>query len=193
MRIATEAERKEYADHCISESKMRTYVDMFAKFRLLKKDAVGKFKPLRKNDVPDLSVGGFLFEIGEKSVPFDFKATAIHFEEDVLYYESGYGPFVNAHYLDECFEDEYAELGIATSDLTASVLASTTRIQDFYVDFCSDTYGETGVGDNQRPQSDLRLEIIEVVFSDENANSYEVSKEVIRCFNAGINGGDFND
>ena len=172
---------------------MRTYVDMFAKFRLLKKDADGKFKPLRKNDVSVLSVGGFLFEIGEKSVPFDFKTTAVHFEEDVLYYESGYGPFVNAHYLDECFEDEYAELGIATSDLTASVLASTTRIQDFYVNFWSDTYGETGVGDNQRPQSDLRLEIIEVVFSDENANSYEVSKEVIRCFNAGINGGDFND
>ena len=63
---------------------MRTYVDMFAKFRLLKKDADGKFKPLRKNDVSDLSVGGFLFEIGEKSVPFDFKATAVHFEEDVL-------------------------------------------------------------------------------------------------------------
>lgn len=108
-------------------------------------------------------------------------------------YESGYGPFANAHYLDECFEDEYAELGIAISDLTASVLASTTRIQDFYVNFWSDTYGEIGVGDNQHPQSDLRLEIIEVVFSDENANSYEVSKEVIRCFNAGINGGDFND
>lgn len=172
---------------------MRTYVDMFAKFRLLKKGADGKFKPLRKNDVSDLSVGGFLFEIGEKSVPFDFKAAAVHFEEDVLYYESGYGPFVNAHYLDECFEDDYAELGIAISDLTASVLASTTRIQDFYVNFWSDTYGEIGVGDNQRPQSDLRLEIIEVVFSDENANSYEVSKEVIRCFNAGINGGDFND
>ena len=61
------------------------------------------------------------------------------------------------------------------------------------MNFWSDTYGEIGVGDNQRPQSDLRLEIIEVVFSDENANSYEVSKEVIRCFNAGINGGDFND
>ena len=77
---------------------MRTYVDMFAKFRLLKKDADGKFKPLRKNDVSDLSVGGFLFEIGEKSVPFDFKATAVHFEDNVLYYESGYGPSVNAHY-----------------------------------------------------------------------------------------------
>lgn len=77
---------------------MRTYVDMFAKFRLLKKGADGKFKPLRKNDISDLSVGGFLFEIGEKSVPFDFKAAAVHFEEDVLYYESGYGPFVNAHY-----------------------------------------------------------------------------------------------
>lgn len=64
---------------------MRTYVDMFAKFRLLKKGAYGKFKPLRKNDVSDLSVGGFLFEIGEKSVPFDFKAAAVHFEEDVLY------------------------------------------------------------------------------------------------------------
>ena len=96
---------------------------MFAKFRLLKKDADGKFKLLRKNDVSDLSVGGFLFEIGEKSVPFDFKATAVHFEDDVLYYESGYGPFVNAHYLDECFEDEYAELGIATSDLIAPKLA----------------------------------------------------------------------
>lgn len=45
---------------------MRTYVDMFAKFRMLKKDADGKFKLLRKNDVSDLSVGGFLFEIGKK-------------------------------------------------------------------------------------------------------------------------------
>lgn len=45
---------------------MRTYVDMFAKFRLLKKDADRKFKLLRKNDVSDLSVGGFLFEIGKK-------------------------------------------------------------------------------------------------------------------------------
>ena len=80
---------------------MRTYVDMFAKFRLLKKDADGKFKPLRKNDVSDLSVGGFLFEIGEKSIQFDFKTTAVHFEDDVLYDESGYGPFVNTHYLDE--------------------------------------------------------------------------------------------
>ena len=79
----------EYADYCIGESKMRTYVDMFAKFRLLKQDEDGKIKPLRKNDVSDLSVGEVLYEIEERSVPFEFKSAAVHFEEDVLYYGKG--------------------------------------------------------------------------------------------------------
>lgn len=164
---------------------METYVDMFATFRLLVKDVDGKFRPLNKNDACDLSVGGFAFEINGKSTPFDFEASAVNIKDDVFRYMSGYGPFFNSHYLDDCYDDEYEKLGIERSSLTASKLVSTTKIEEFHVTVWDHEEKEYDVGDNSDPQTDLRLEIIEIEFVDENADSYTVSADIIERFNIG--------
>lgn len=160
-------------------------MDMFATFRLLVKDVDGKFRPLNRNDTCDLSVGGFTLEINGKCIPFDFEATAVNLKEGVIRYESGYGPFFNLHYLDDCYDDEYEKLGIERSSLTASILASTTKIEDFHVTVWDHEEKEYGVGDNNDPQADIRLKIIEIKFVDENANSYTVSADIIERFNTG--------
>lgn len=171
-----------------ANQKMNTYVDMFAKFRLYQKDENGRFKLLRKDDVANFSVGGFTFEISGKRIPFDFEATAISFDEGIIHYESGYGPFFNAHYLDDAFDEIYELKKIKRSDLTASLLASVSRIEEFYVNFWNHDDEEYGIGDNDNVDPDLRLEIIEICFSDENANCFYVSPDVIRKFNAGCGG-----
>ena len=169
---------------------MKTYVDMCATFRLMKKDAEGNFSTVTEKNVTDLSVGGFIFEIDGKSVPFDFEASGVRIEGDLVNFQSGYGPFFNAHYLDDCYDDEYAELGIQRNSLTASVLAATKKIEEFYVTIWDEKGEEHGIGTNSDPNADFRLEIIEIELSDENADCYEVSSDVIRCFNAEKWGGD---
>lgn len=160
-------------------------MDMFATFRLLVKDADGKFRPLNKNDACDLSIGGFTFEINGTSVPFDFEVTSADHKDDVIRYTSGYGPFFNLHYLDDCYDDEYEKFGIERSSLTASILASTTKIEEFHVTVWDHEEKEHDVGDSSDPQADLRLEIIEIEFVDEAANSYTVSADIIERFNTG--------
>ena len=160
-------------------------MDMFATFRLLIREADGKFRPLNKNNACDFSVGGFTFEINGRSVPFDFNATASNVENGVIRYESGCGPFFNSHNLDDCYDDSYEKLGIERSSLTASILASTMKIEDFHVTVWDSEGKECDVGDNNDPQADLRLEIIEIEFADKNAAGYTVSADVIERFNIG--------
>lgn len=167
---------------------MNTYVDMFAKFRPLWKDEGGQFKLLSKSDVMNFSVGGFTFEIDGKSIPHDFEATAVNYNDGTFCYESGYGPFFNTHYLDVCYDSEYAELEIERNTLTASVLSSAVRIEEFYANFLDNDEVEYGIEDNKENYPDLRLEIIEICFSDENANCFYVAPDVIRNFNIGYGG-----
>ncbi len=175
-----------------ANKKMKTYVDMCATFRLLMKDADGNFRIVTKKDVADISVGGFIFEIDGKNVPFDFEASGVKIEEGLVNFQSGYGPFFNAHYLDDSYDDEYEKLGIQRNSLTASVLAATEKIEEFYVTIWDGNGEEYGIGVNSDPDADFRLEVIEIEFADENANCYEVASDVIRCFNSTKWGGDSN-
>ena len=168
---------------------MNTYVDMYAKFLIFEKNENGQFELLKKDDIQDLFAGGFTFEIDGKSIPFDFEASAVNYTDGIFYYESGQGSFFNAHYLDDVFDEIYELKKVKRNELTAAVLASATGIEEFFVNFWDNDETEFGIGDNLEIDPDLRIEIIEIGFSDENANCFNVSPDVIRKFNAG-NGGE---
>lgn len=166
---------------------LRPYVDMIARFRLLTKNEDGTYRTMTPKDFGELSVGGFWFVIDGKSVPFDFEAsaTAIDEEDGVITYQSGFGPFFNAHYLDGVFDDEYEDLGITRASLTAKKLASVTRIEEFYMTAWDDKEKECGIGDNSDSGSDLHIELLDMQFTDEIADVFEVGREVLDAFNSG--------
>lgn len=119
-----------------------------------------------------LSFGGYCFQIPingkNHDVNFDFPGFAGSVEEDGTFLlEAGARTsFGRNDYLDDCYDGEYADMGISRSALTAPVLASVTEIKEFYID-CD---GEPD------------LQILSIVFVDEK-DMYAVSSEVIASYN----------
>lgn len=118
-----------------------------------------------------LSFGGYSFTIPLKEknleVNFDFPGYAANIQEDgTLLLEAGAATvFGDNSYLDDCYNSEYAALGIKREDLTAKVLASAVRINEFAVD-CDDEFF---------------LELSSIEFRDETG-TYTVDPEVVKAF-----------
>lgn len=75
--------------------------------------------------------------------------------------------------LDDCFEDDWARLGITREDLTAETLAKVSKIVEFYIDY--DLYPED-IGVN--PEKD-KLYLKELCFVDGNGKEYQVPKSIL--------------
>lgn len=119
--------------------------------------------------------GGFDFEIekdGKRlNVPFDFLGCVANIKADeTIVLEEGAKTFLSGgnDQLDDCFDEQYAKMGISREDLTADVLAATTKINEFTID-CDDC--------------DVNLNIDSITFIDDNGNEYSVEKQVIEKFN----------
>lgn len=119
-----------------------------------------------------LSFGGYCFDIQirnvNRKIDFDFPGFAASVQEDgTLLLEAGADTWLGSNdYLDDCYDEEYENLGISRSTLTAAILASTTKIEEFTV--------------NCEGESDLR--ILSVIFEDDEG-MYPVSYAVIDEYN----------
>lgn len=162
---------------------------MIAKFRLLR-EKDGKLEIMNKRDVNGLSVGGFVFTIGDKEVPFDWDAFVCDEDDGVFTYESGYGFAFNDFEIPDYFDGEWAEIDLSRSDITPAFLASASEIDDFYINYLDkDKNGkeiEVGVGSNSDPDIPVKIQLLEIRFEDEEDNRYDVNESVIKAFNTGI-------
>lgn len=96
---------------------------------------VGNFPTLKefRESGEGLTVGGFCFRVQVNGkmldVNFDFPAYAANvLSDNTLMFEAGAATFFSNHndHLDECYDEEYAKMGISRADLTGEVLSSAT-------------------------------------------------------------------
>lgn len=160
---------------------------MVGKFQILEKRK-GKFAPLTSDDVFNLSIGGYSFEIHDDLIPFDWDAFSCNEENGIFGFETGRGPFFNDYEIPDYFDEEYEEIGLTREEITAEFLASTESIEDFFVNFDDHNGKEHGIGwcvDNVN-SSQYKINIIELSFVDvKTLAEYPVSKEVISKYNRG--------
>lgn len=121
-----------------------------------------------------LSFGGYNFQcqIDKRpiSVPFDFPGFSANVQDDeTIRLEAGaYTLLSHNDYLDDCYDSLYVMLGITRDDLTAGLLASTIKINEFVID-CD--------------ENDADLQIQSITFVGDKGDSYEVAQNVIEEFN----------
>ena len=164
-------------------------ISMFGKFQILKKHE-GNYIPLTIESVNALSVGGYSFEIGEDSIPFDWDAFSSSYnEEDKTFdFETGRGWFFNDYEISDCYDDAYEEIGLKREDITAEFLASTHHIDEFFVNFDDENGKECEAGwysDNAKDKQ-YKMNIMELSFHDfETDTDYNVKQEVLDKYNKG--------
>ena len=162
---------------------------MIADFKLYQRNkTTGHFHQMTEEDFDSICPGGFAFEIEGKSVPFDWDAGSTSEDNGIFHYESGYGPFFNDFEISEDFDEDLAELELKREEISAEFLASVTNIDEFYVSLqLKGEDDDTGVGDNEDPDAEFCLELLNVGIEDrETGNVYEVDKKVIEKFNQNI-------
>lgn len=161
---------------------------MIGKFQILEKHK-GKFVPLTTDDVRNLSIGGYSFEINDDLIPFDWDAYSCNEENGIFSFETGCGPFFNDYEIPDYFDEEYKEIGLTREEITAEFLASAHSIEDFFVNFDDRNGKEHGIGwcaDNVN-SSQYKISIIEILFVDiETRSEHQVSNKVISNYNCGV-------
>lgn len=163
-------------------------ISMIGRFQILEK-RTRKFVPLQSDNVQNLSIGGYSFEIEDDLIPFDWDAFSVSEENGIFSFETGRGPFFNDYEIPDYWDEEYKEIGITREEITAEFLASAHCIEDFFVNFDDRNGKEHGVGwcaDNVN-NSQYKINIIELSFVDvETSNDYPVSMETINNYNHGV-------
>lgn len=164
---------------------------MLVDFKILKRNEAGEFVPMHKGEAQSVSIGGFSFDIGKDSVPFDWDAFTGYEENGIFSFATGRGFVFNDYELSDCYDDAYKDIGMKKEDISAEFLSSVHHIEEFFVNF-QDGDEEVGVGfftDNAEPAAEYKLELIEISFEDmETGKYYDVKKEVLESFNKGVRG-----
>lgn len=160
-------------------------MSMYIKFQLFAKEN-GNLIMITKENTDGLSIGGYYFIIDGKEIPFDWDAFSGSEEDGVFEFETGYGWF-NDYDLSECYDEDYDQLGISRSDITAEFLASVEQIKEVHMNFIDENGEECDFGWNEDAE-DFKIELLEVSFMDiESDKEYKVRQEVLDKFNEGVN------
>ena len=160
-------------------------ISMYIKFQLFAKEN-GNLIMLTKENTDGLSIGGYYFIIDGKEIPFDWDAFSGSEEDGVFEFETGYGWF-NDYDLSECYDEDYDQLGISRSDITAEFLASVEQIKEVHMNFLDENGEECDFGWNEDAE-DFMIKLLEISFAEvESDKEYKVSQEVLDKFNEGVN------
>ena len=163
-------------------------ISMMVDFQILERRHK-KYVPVTEENISSLSIGGFTFDIGDNAIPFDWDASSGGESNGIFHFETGWGPFFNDFELTDCFDDEYAEMGIKREDISAEFLASVHHIQEFFVCFNDKNGDECTAGwysDNAK-DSFYKIKLLSMVFEDmETAAHYQVPSKVLDEYNKGM-------
>ena len=124
--------------------------------------------------------GGFAIDvpIHEKTicVPFDWCSYSASVNEDgtmtVIHGEKTIFSVGAENELDECYEEDWIALGISREDLTSEVMAKTTAIREFAIDYWP-------VPNDQDQDDELHIESL--CFLDDDGTEYPVEDTVLKA------------
>lgn len=161
---------------------------MLVNFQILRNQN-GNFVPASNEEVKALSIGGYSFEIGENTIPFDWDAFSGSERDKVFQFETGVGWFWNDYEISDCYDEQYEDIGIKREDITAEFLASVNHIDEFFVDFDDVDGKEHGIGwyaDNNN-KAQYKVKLLEMSFYDlATQKEYPVKQEVLDAYNNGM-------
>jgi hypothetical protein len=162
-------------------------ISMIVDFQILK-NKNGNFVSITNEEATSVSIGGFSFEIGEHTIPFDWDSFSGSERDKVFQFETGAGWFFSDYEMSDCYDEQYEEIGIKKEDITAEFLASVSHIDEFFVDFDDVDGKEQGIGwyaDNTN-EAQYKIKILEMYFYDlATQNTYPVKQEVLDKYNKG--------
>ena len=148
-------------------------ISMKSKFRIIERRN-GNLVALSNEEAKAVSVGGYSFEINGDLIPFDWDCFYGNESERVFYFTTGRGLLWDDYEISDCYDDDYEELGITRESLTAEFLASVESIEEFYVEYDSDSESE----------NEFFIELLEVSFYDlATKKEYLVAQSVLDEFN----------
>ena len=122
-----------------------------------------------------MSFGSYCFRCKingeEKDISFDWDSYVANVEEDgTLLLQAGVsGFFSGPEELSDWYDEEYEEEGFSRFDITAEILANTSEIEKFVIDY-----------DDDKPGDYIRF--MDITFED-STGIYSVSKEVLSHYN----------
>lgn len=152
-------------------------ISMYIKFQILKNST-----PLTKESVQCLSLGGYEFIINGKEVPFDWDAFCGNEENGIFEFDTGYGFLFNDFEIADCFDEEYANIGLTKEDITAEFLASAEKIIEIHMNFENEIDEEIDLGYNDDEQ--YKINVMEIIFTDlATDKEYKVKQEVLDEYN----------
>lgn len=142
---------------------------------------------LTEKELMALTAGSFEFKIDGKDIRFDFKDHCIsktiicdNEEEGLWSYIGGEGGLFKSYQLDDCYDEDYKELGISRDILTAEHLSKVSEINEIFVEWELKNNIEKDIASDNVV---LLVQNISFVDMDTIAR-YNVSNDVIRAFNA---------
>lgn len=164
---------------------------MEAEMEILKRLENGVYVRMTDEDVLDVCVGGYAFEVGGLRVPFDWEAHESGWNQDGTFgVNTGTGWMFKNFELDHCNDEAYGEIGLDRDKITAEFLAGAEHIDDFYINFVDKDGKECEVGGwkaNGDVESPFKLKLNRVLFQDVNLEkAFLVRQEVLDCFNKGV-------
>lgn len=167
---------------------------MCVDFQLLKRNDFGQFEPLPHEKIDNISIGGYSFFVEGKLLPFDWDVFTGYKSDDAgrFQFETGFGWINDFELSNDCWEEEYAKLGIKREDISAKLLSTATGIEEFYVYFNDIDVSvdvELCVGtvqENDNPEANYRVQLFKVLLTDmETEKQYAVKQNVLEAFNKG--------
>ena len=164
-------------------------ISMIVYFQIIQKKN-GEEIPLSNTEAKSVSIGGFSFEVDDTAIPFDWDAFTGNEYDKVFQFQTGKGFLWDDYEISECYDESYEEIGIDRKNITAQFLASTTHIDEFYVDFEDENEDIQHLGDysqNRDQDEQYKVKILELKFVDvETDTEYFVDKNVLDNYNQGI-------
>lgn len=159
-------------------------MSVFMKYTLTGTICGKTLKEFAKMPQSSFSPGGFQMEIpingNNICVPFDWPSYSANGNDDgtmtVMHGCKTLFSTGDDSELDDCFEDDWARLGITREDLTAETLAKVSKIVEFYIDYYP--YSED-IGINPEDVKEDELYLKELCFIDGNDNEYPVPKSIL--------------
>ena len=148
-------------------------ISMIVDFQILE-NINGNCIPLSNQEAKAVSIGGFSFEINGDLIPFDWDSFTGTEDNKIFHFETGRGFLWNDYEIPDYWDEDYEEIGISRENITAEFLASTTGIEDFFVDF-EDINGEVcqcGWCRDNNDNNRFKIKLLEMSFYDLDADKY---------------------
>lgn len=152
-------------------------ISMHVEFKILEHGV-----PLTKKELKSIFLGGYYFVIDRIEIPFDWDDVSGTELNGIFSFDTGVSSFGNNFELSNCYDDEYERLGVSRKNISAQLLSSVSKINDFHINFVNSDDEEIDLYYNDDDK--YKIQLVKVSFIDVDSEiEFNVDKYVLDNFN----------